>query len=314
MFDNLIVCLNAIVPMFLVMLSGFGARRAGFMTEKDVLRFNKVAFNVFCPAMVIVNLYRSDLSKALRPGFVAFALAGVLAEYLLGLLIAPRIAKDPKRRSVLIQAMFRTNLAILGVPLVQKLMGKDCDMGPLTVLMTTVVPLYNVLAVVTLESMSGEKPRPGDLIADIFKNPLIMGTLVGIGILLLRIRLPDFLYGALSDMADVASPLMIFLLGAFFDFRGAKDRLRELSAGCFFRLVLFPGIFMGLAALLGFRGMEFVALFPAFGTSVAVGSFTMSQQLGGDAYLAGDLVIWTSILCIPTIFLWMLLFKTLGLF
>ena len=298
MFDNLIVCVNAILPMFLIMLAGFAVRRAGFMEEKDVLRFNKIAFNVFCPALVIVNLYHSDISAAFDPRFVFFALAGVLTEFGLALLIAPRITRDPKRRGVLVQAM----------------MGKDCDMGPLTVLMTTVVPLYNVLAVITLESMCGEKSRPRELIADIFKNPLILGTIAGLAIILLRIRLPAFLLGALSDMAEVASPLMIFLLGAFFDFRGVSGRMRELSAGCLFRLVIFPGAFMGFAALLGFRGNEFVSLFPAFGTGVAVGSFTMSQQLGGDAHLAGDMVIWTSILSLPTIFLWMFLFKTLGLF
>lgn len=314
MFDNLIVCVNAVLPMFLIMLAGYATRRVGFLAEKEVLSFNKVAFHIFCPPLVIVNLYNSDLASAFRPRFVGFALAGVLIEFALGLLIAPKITKEPKRKGVLVQAMFRTNLAIIGVPLIQRLMGKGCDMGPLTALMTTVVPVYNILAVVTLESMSGEKSKVRDLIVDIFKNPLIIGTIVGVLILLFRIRLPDFLLGALSDMADVASPLMMFLLGAFFDFHGVGGRLREIGAGCLFRLVLFPGTFMGLAALLGFRGIEFVSLFPAFGTSVAIGSFTMSQQLGGDAYLAGDLVIWTSVLCIPTIFFWMLLFKSVGLF
>ena len=80
------------------------------------------------------------------------------------------------------------------------------------------------------------------------------------------------------------------------------------------RLVLVPGIFLTIGALLGFRGVEFAGLIGVFASSTAVASFTMAQQMGGDAELAGDIVVVTSALCPFTIFGWILLFKSLGMF
>jgi predicted permease len=58
--------------------------------------------------------------------------------------------------------------------------------------------------------------------------------------------------------------------------------------------------------------MEFVALLGCFAAPTAISSFVMTQQMGGDAELAGDIVVLTSALSPATIFLWAFLFRTLG--
>ncbi len=60
--------------------------------------------------------------------------------------------------------------------------------------------------------------------------------------------------------------------------------------------------------------MEFAGLIAAFASSTAVSSFTMSQQLGGDAELAGGAIVVTALFSSLTLFLWCLLFKTIGAF
>lgn len=55
-------------------------------------------------------------------------------------------------------------------------------------------------------------------------------------------------------------------------------------------------------------------LISVFASATAIASFTMTQQMGGDAELAGDIVVATSALCIVTMFAWSLLFKLLGAF
>ena len=75
-----------------------------------------------------------------------------------------------------------------------------------------------------------------------------------------------------------------------------------------------PGIFLTLAYLSGIRGVEFAGMIAIFGSATAIASFTMVQQMGGDAELAGDIVVSTSALCCFTLFMWSFLFKTLGAF
>ena len=54
---------------------------------------------------------------------------------------------------------------------------------------------------------------------------------------------------------------------------------------------------------LGFRDAPLAVLLTVFGAPIAVSSFTMAQQMGGDDKLAGQLVVFSSIFSIGTMFL-----------
>jgi predicted permease len=176
------------------------------------------------------------------------------------------------------------------------------------------VPLFNLLAVAVLDFYSGREIKPGKMLLDILKNPLIIGCALGIAALLLGIHFPAPIHTALRDMSRVASPLMLFLLGAFFRFDQISSKPKELIAVLLGRLIVLPALGLLGAVLLGFRGIELASLMVLFGSSTAVASFTMAQQMGGDAELAGDIVVSTSVFSAVTMFLWIFAFKTLGVF
>ena len=241
---------------------------------------------------------------------MVFTVLGILAVFGLSLVYAIRFVKVRDRRGVVVQGMYRSNFLILGLALAAGL-SSDGDLGVTAVMGAIVAPTFNVLAVITLEVYSGKKTNVWKLVIDIAKNPLIIGSLLG---LLLDLRLPSPLETAARDMARAASPLMLFLLGAFFRFSGAKEHAGELAAVCLGRLVIVPALVLGVAIRLGFRGIELITLLAIFASSTAVASFTMAEQMGGDAALAGDIVVMTSALASLTLFGWSLLFKSLNLF
>jgi predicted permease len=117
-----------------------------------------------------------------------------------------------------------------------------------------------------------------------------------------------------EDMSDAAGPIALFLLGAFFRFETMGKYKREISIVSVGRLVVIPGIFLTLGYLFGFRGAEFAGLIALFASCTAVASFTMAEQMGGDSELAGDIVVTTSVLCSFTLYLWSVLFMSLGAF
>ena len=89
--------------------------------------------------------------------------------------------------------------------------------------------------------------------------------------------------------------------------------LERVTAGSSARKI--AALVLGLAAALGFRDAEFVGLLGAFGAPTAVNSFTMVQQMHcGDEELAGDIVVATSLVSILSFFIWILVFKSLGVF
>ncbi len=129
----------------------------------------------------------------------------------------------------------------------------------------------------------------------------------------LHITLPSPIEKTVSELGKIGSPLMLFLLGAFFRFDSMRLHAHDLARICAMRLIVIPAIFLSIAAALGFRGVEFSGLIGVFGSATAVASFTMAQQMGGDSELAGDIVIATSALCSVTLYLWSVLFKSLGI-
>lgn len=311
--ENFLICLNAILPIFFIMALGYAARCTGVMRREDVPAINKVAFRYFMPLLLFYNIYTSDLSTSVRPALIAYAVAGVLCAFGLALAFTLLVEKEPDRKGPMIQGIYRSNFVIIGLPIAESLMGGK-QLGTVAVLIAIVVPVFNVLAVITLEVFNGRKVRVGQLVLDILKNPLILASTAGILALLVKLHLPAFAVTVLKEMSDATTPLLLFLLGAFFQFDGIKKYLGDLVKVSVGRLVVIPGIFLTLAAVLGFRGVDFVALIGVFGSATAIASFTMTQQMGGDAEFAGDIVVMTSALCSFTLFGWSFLFKSLGVF
>ncbi|MCF0136934.1 MAG: AEC family transporter [Oscillospiraceae bacterium] len=307
------VCLQAVTPIFLIIALGFLARSLGAIRRDDVPRLNKLMFRYFMPIMLFGSIYSSDISSAVRPRTLIFAVVSVLCVFFLSLVYVLLTEKEPAKRGVKIQGIYRSNFVIIGIPLAQQLV-EGADIGPVVLLIAVVVPLFNVLAVICLEVFNGKKPSIKKLLLDILKNPLILSSAAGILFLLLGIRLPRPVESTISQIGAAANPMLLFLLGAFFEFDGLRKYAKDLIEICLGRLVIVPGICLTAAMLLGFRGVEFAGMIAIFGSATAISSFTMAQQMGGDAELAGDIVVATSALCSFTMFGWSLLFKALGMF
>ena len=311
--ENLMISANAVLPMCLVMALGYGTRRLGWLRREEISTINKIAFRIFLPCLLYYNIYCSDLSGSFDPLLMAYAVGGVLLTFGLALGYTLLTEKLPERRGVLIQGMFRSNYVIMGIPVATALLGAD-QLGTVSILIAVIVPLFNMLAVVVLEVFRGQKPKPLHILCQIAKNPLVIGSVLGILTLVAGIRLPHILEQTIQSVSAIASPLQLFMLGAFFQFSGLKTYRRELVTVSIAKLIVSPGLFLGLGALLGFRGVAFVSLIGIFASPTAVNSFTMAQQMGGDAELAGDIVVTTSAASILTMFLWIFLFKSLGMF
>lgn len=311
--ENLMISANAVLPMCLIMALGYGTRRLGWIRREEISAINKIAFRIFLPCLLYYNVYCSDLSGSFDPLLMAYAVGGVLLTFGLSLGYTLLTEKLPERRGVMIQGMFRSNYVIMGIPVATALLGSD-QLGTVSILIAVVVPLFNMLSVVVLEVFRGQKPKPLHILGQIAKNPLVIGSVLGILTLAAGIRLPHILEQTIQNISAIASPLQLFLLGAFFQFSGLKTYRRELVTVSAAKLIVAPGLFLGLGALLGFRGVAFVSLIGVFASPTAVNSFTMAQQMGGDAELAGDIVVTTSAVSILTMFLWIFLFKSLGVF
>ncbi len=312
--DNFLLTANAVVPMFLLIGAGYLSRLIGVISREEVPRFNRVAFRVFLPVLLFYNVYQSDLGEAFNPLLIMFAVVGVLTVAALSVLGVRLFVREQDRKGVIAQGIFRSNFVILGLPIAQVLVASD-KLGAVAVLIAIVVPIFNFLAVFVLEGFRGGTVKKAEVLLQIAKNPLVIGSLVGVVFQLLHLRLPYLLEQAAANIGGIATPLQLFLLGAFFQFDGLRVYWKPLTAVTAVKLFITPAIILTLAYRIGFRAGEFVALMGIFASPTAVNSFTMVQQMKcGNAELAGDIVVITSAVSMFSFFVWIMLFKTLGAF
>ncbi len=313
MFDNFLVAVGAVVPLFCLMSIGVFVKKSKLMTDEELVHTNRMVFKVFFFCMMFYNIYNTDLASTVRPGLMLFGAAGVIGVFLIATVLICLFEPSNKRRGAMSQAIFRSNFVLMGIPLVGNIFGDDQLAIP-AMMIAVIVPIYNVLAVFVLETFRGGRWHFAGIVLGVLKNPMILGAIVAVVFRLLAIPVPQPIMKPIGQVAAATTPVALIILGASFKGGSFHAHLPQLIACMVSRLLLVPGIMLGLAVYLGFRGIDLVTLVAIFATPCAVASFAMAQQMGSDADLAGNCVVYTSALSCFTIFGWIFLLKTLGLF
>lgn len=336
--DTLLFALNAILPILLLILFGYLLKQKNFLDEDWFKKGNKLIFRVCLPCMLFVNVYNIESFTDINWSVVIYSEIAIFATFFIGLIMVRLTVPDRKQKGVILQCVFRSNFAIIGLPLAESLGGAE-GRGIAAILSAFSIPTFNILAVIALtmflDGEDGHKANLKEVLVKIAKNPLIIGVVCGLIALGIRSFIPvtadgnlvfslsgslKFFYDAVNNLARISSPLALVILGGLFDFAAVKGMLKEILIGTVSRVVAVPLAVIGLAVILSkytglisFDATVYPALVALFGSPVAVSSAIMAQEMDNDGVLAGQLVVWTSIASIFTTFLAIFLLRTIGL-
>lgn len=349
----ILTAVNAIAPIILLILLGYVLKRIKFFSGDFLKAGNKLVFKVLLPVMLFVNIYDSDWSDFRWDLILYCLIVVLLIFSLGLITCVATTKKAERRGVILQCtfrsnfAIIGTSLAqsLAG--------GNELVKGTVALLQAFSIPLFNILAVIALTvfaeketaepAAEGEESvktarRGGSGIKNVLKgivtNPLIIGVAIGLCFLGVRsaetaifhrtvFTLKDnltFVYKALTQIKDVTSPFALIVLGGQFQFSAAKGMLKEILVGTGWRIILAPLIGIGCAALLSaytdlftFGVAEYPALVALFGSPVAVSSAIMAAEMKSDEQLATQLVVWTSVGSIVTIFVTVCILMYAGL-
>lgn len=308
--ESLIFAINAVMPIVLMVALGYLLKKIGFMPQDFSKKANTIVFRVCLPAMLFLNVYDIKSIGEVSLGYIVYAVAVVFVIFILSIPSVMAITRSAGSRGALLQASFRSNFALIGIPLAQSLYGSE-GVAVAALLSAVTIPVFNTLAVVSLSIFSdnGKKPSVKGILHGIVTNPLIIGVLAGCFSLLIRMlfvkadiafRLSDItpLYKALGYLSSMATPLSLLVLGAQFEFSAVGSLKKEIIYGTAVRVGLVPIVGLGLGYLLfrdSFTGAHFASLVALFATPVAVSSVPMAQEMKSDVVLAGQLVVFTTV-------------------
>lgn len=306
--ENLILSLNVVLPLFITMSLGYFLKSLNMFDNNTLDTMNNITFKSFLPMLLFYNIYKTDLQGVFNLKLMIFSATCVIALYLILYLIVPLIEKDNKKRGALLQGLFRSNFVIFGLPITESLFGGE-KVGVAALLIAVIVPLFNILSVIALETFRGGKPDFRKISIGIIKNPLIIASCLGILTLLLKIKIPTAIEKTISDVSKIATPLSLILLGASFKFGNIKKYLKQTTIAVVGKTILTPCIILPICIMFGYRGVELSTLMIIFAAPTAISSFTMAQQMDSDSDLAGQIVVFTSAFCVVTVFMWIFILK-----
>lgn len=330
----LMTALNAVLPIVLMIALGYLLGHKGVLSPAFLKNANAFVFKIGLPAMLFLNVYSIEGLGQIRWDLVLYCAAAIMLVFLLGLGMSLVGTSDHRQRGVMLQCAFRSNFAIIGLPLAAALGGAAAEANA-AILSAVTIPLFNILAVISLSVFctGNEKINFRRIMGDIARNPLIRGVAAGIAALILRWgQITIFgqvvfslkeqlqpLHTLLSWLKAMTTPLALLVLGGQFAFSAVKGLRRQIILSTLCRLLIAPAIGIGGAYVLSRLGLlycgsaDYPALIALFASPVAVASAIMATQMDNDGQLATQLVVWTTLFSALTIFGITCLLMALGL-
>lgn len=290
--------LTALAPPFLLILLGYGLKRAHVLHPAHVPILNGLVSNVTLPALIIVGLARaphlSGRSALLPLSLLTTELLLMALAYALG--TAMRLPR-PLLGGILLVGVFG-NTGFIGYPLTLALLPAQFPTAILMDQFGMNLPLY-LSAALLGANFGGGKGVAGTgrrtAVLRVLRSPLFLAALLGI--LLHLVSLPPALTAAplaqtlgriaakcLDTLGQGTAPLILLALGVALRPGAVRGQAGPLLLACACRLLVSPLLLWGACRLLHIGGearMEGV-MEAAMPSAVMAGVLAGQNDMGGD--------------------------------
>lgn len=309
--NSFIMAVQVVLPMTMMVGVGVLFRIFKVADGPTMKKVDNMIFKVFMPMLSFYNIYKTDFTQLKTIGYILYGAAGLLILFFLAMFLVLKLVKPVPTAASFGQAIFRSNYLIFGAAVAESIYGEG-NIGFVTLLGAVAVPMYNALSVILLEKARNGNASTKKLLLAIAKNPTVVATAAGLLVNLSGIVLPDLVLGIAKDLAGLTTPLSFLSIGVTLSL-GAVGKKGYLISSTVLRLLVIPAVFVTGAAILGFRGQELCALLILFAAPTAVSSYPTAVAMGADGDFAAQMVAYTTVFCLPTIFVWTLILNSLGL-
>ncbi len=295
-----------VMPLVLMMATGFLIRRVGIVTEDALKIINRVVYYVGIPTLVFYSVV-TDRTPA-RWQYALWVAGTVLAAFALAMLLARVLTKDPAKRGSIAQAAYRSNDGIFGLAMATAMLGEG-NTGTMAFTLVISASLFGITGVLCYELNRGGKVNVGRVLLNTLKNPILIAAALAFLVRFTGITLPYVILKPIEYFKHMCTPLGFLVLGGLLSFRSLRENWKLVTIASTVKLVVLPVLMCAVAYLLGgLRGAELSSLFIVFASPTAMSCLPMASELGGDVKLSGELIAVTTVLSLLTVFLYLTFF------
>lgn len=307
--ESLLMATKVVVPMAIMVGIGIMLRIIKVTDVATMKKVDNIIFKVTMPTLMFYNIYKTDFSLLNNIGYILYGVAGLMIIFLAAMFLVPKFVNPRPTAASYGQAILRSNYLIFGAAVAESIYGVG-NIGLISLLGAVAVPLFNAQSAVILEAGRHGTADVKKLLLAIVKNPTVVATAIGLVVNFSGMELPELIIDVVADISGLTTPLSFLSIGVSLSL-GAVSKKGYLTSAIVLRLVVIPMIFLVGAILLGFRGQELCALMLLFAAPTAVSSYPMAVAMDADGDFAGQIVAFTTLICLPTIFIWTLLLNSM---
>jgi len=310
--ESFMMAARVVVPMAIMVIIGVALRLIKIIDAPTMKKVDTLIFKVTMPTLMFYNIYKTDFNQLHNVNYIIYGSIGLIVLFVFSLTVVPKFIHPRSTASSYGQAIMRSNYLVFGAAVAESIYGSG-NYGIITLMGAVVVPMFNVLSAILLEAGRHGTASIKKLGFSILINPNIFAALVGLAINFSGVVIPDLFLGVVKDIAGLTTPLSFLSIGVSLGASGVLIKKAYLASAVTLRLIVIPLIFVVGGVLLGFRGQELCALMILFAAPTAVSSYPMAVAMDADGDFAGQMVAFTTIICLPTIFIWTLVLNSLHL-
>lgn len=280
-------------PDFSLIILGYVLRRF-WMPASAWVSIEKLVYFVLFPCLLFFSVASSQFDINSLGAFALGAPMLILVAFALGWLIRPFTQLSKIDMASGLQTAYRFNTYI-GLALVSRLGGQEA-VASFAVLVALGVPLCNLLAV---SSMS--QGRLKEVITEISRNPLIIGTVLGVLTKAVGIPIPDAMMLSLERLAQAAVALGLLAVGSGLIFNGLRGNWLPAGWWLGIKLIAGPLLAYGYAMWFELSTLHTQVLLTFACIPSASSAYILTSRMGGNAAMVACLISLSTILAAITI-------------
>ena len=299
--------LKTILPIFFIILMGWGLRQIHFMQEGFLKPANRLVYYVAIPVMIFREIAEAELVQHFSLVLVAATLAPLILVALTGLILARGVKLQPYRVGSFLQCSFHGNLGYIGLAVSFYFLG-DEGFTRASILAGFLILLQNFLSVVALSRFNKEPNQTIStlsIIRRVLLNPIIISAMAGMTISLAGLNLPVILDRSLKILSGMALPLALLLIGTSISFAQMRQQLRVTTLIAILKLMLLPALGFAFFRFLDLASLEYLPALILLASPSATVSYVMASEMAGDADLATAAISVTTLVSAVTFVLWL---------
>jgi len=299
----LIAVLQGLATIGVVVGVGYLLARTQLLPDSTPVVLSRLVFFVATPALLLKTLADAPIQAVLSSGLAVTAIATTVVVLIFVLLAGLWWKRDVG--TVVIGALGSSyvNAGNLGIPLAVYVFGDASYVAPVMLYQLLVLAPISFVVLDVVES--GRRPSWRRVVIQPVRNPVILGSALGIVLAATHTQIPDLINAPLTLIAGMAVPGALIAFGI--SLRGAPlpgrgGRAADLAVATVLKIVVMPLVAFAMSRwVFGLEGVALLAVTMCAALPTAQNVFVYAVRYRASVPFARDLVSTTTVACIPAL-------------